>query len=204
MVLRSLPFVAAIAQSVRAPDCGSGGRGFEPRWPPHQISKTRGPGLRRGPILKEKASSKMKVPQFRLFGFRRPREVVGSALGKLEKTVMEEAWRRGRVSASDIYRAFGERTAYTTWMTTLDRLFKKGLLAREKDGRAYVYSPRVSREEFERGVAEDVLGDLLDRSGGAEPLLACIVDAVSEHDRALLDELQRLVEEKRRELGEGE
>jgi predicted transcriptional regulator len=146
----------------------------------------------------------MKVPQFRLFGFRRPREVVGSALGKLEKTVMEEVWRRGRVSASDIYRAFGERTAYTTWMTTLDRLFKKGLLAREKDGRAYIYSPRVSREEFERGVAEDVLGDLLDRSGGAEPLLACIVDAVSEHDRALLDELQRLVEEKRRELSEGD
>ena len=143
----------------------------------------------------------MKVPQFTLFGFRRPREVVGAALGKLEKTVMEEAWRRGRVSASDIYRAFGERTAYTTWMTTLDRLFKKGLLAREKDGRAYVYSPRVSREEFERGVAEDVLGDLLGRGeGGAEPLLACIVDAVSEHDRALLDELHRLVEEKRREL----
>jgi predicted transcriptional regulator len=143
----------------------------------------------------------MKVPQFTLFGFRRPREVVGSALGKLEKTVMEEAWRRGRVSASDIYRAFGERNAYTTWMTTLDRLYKKGLLGREKEGRAYLYSPRVTREEFERGVAEDVLGDLLGRSG-AEPLLACIVDAVSEHDRALLDELHRLVEEKRRELRE--
>ena len=125
----------------------------------------------------------MKVPHFTLFGFRRPREVVGSALGKLEKTVMEEAWRRGRVSASDIYRAFGERTAYTTWMTTLDRLFKKGLLSREKDGRAYVYSPRVTREEFERGVAEDVLGDLLGRSGGAEPPPARIGVAVREHHR---------------------
>ena len=142
----------------------------------------------------------MKVPQFTLFGFRRPREVVGSALGKLEKTVMDEAWLRGRVSASDLFRAYGERTAYTTWMTTLDRLFKKGLLAREKEGRAYLYAPRLTREEFERGVAEDVLGDLLGRSGGAEPLLACIVDAVSEHDRSLLDELHRLVEEKRREL----
>jgi predicted transcriptional regulator len=86
-------------------------------------------------------------------------------------------------------------------MTTLDRLYKKGLLVREKEGRAYLYSPRVTREEFERGVAEDVLGGLLERnSGGAEPLLACIVDAVSEQDRALLDELHRLVEEKRREL----
>jgi predicted transcriptional regulator len=143
----------------------------------------------------------MKVPQFKLLGFRRPREVVGSTLGKLERTVMEQAWERGRVSAGDIHRAFGGRTAYTTWMTTLDRLFKKGLLGREKEGRAYFYTPRVTREEFERGVAEDVLGGLLERStGGAEPLLACIVEAVSERDRALLEELHRLVEEKRREL----
>ncbi|HEX3558717.1 MAG TPA: BlaI/MecI/CopY family transcriptional regulator [Pyrinomonadaceae bacterium] len=143
----------------------------------------------------------MKVPQFKLFGFRRPREVVGSTLGKLERTVMEQAWKRERISAGDLYNAFGGHTAYTTWMTTLDRLFKKGLLGREKEGRAYFYSPRVTREEFERGVAEDVLGGLLDRNpGGAEPLLACIVEAVSEHDRALLDELHRLVEEKRREL----
>jgi predicted transcriptional regulator len=146
----------------------------------------------------------MKVPHFTLFGFRRPREVVGSALGKLEKTVLEEVWRRGRVSASDIYRSFGGRTAYTTWMTTLDRLYKKGLLKREKEGRAYLYTPSLTREEFERGVAEDVLEGLLGRADGAEPLLACIVDAVSERDRALLDELHRLVEEKRREMDEQE
>lgn len=146
----------------------------------------------------------MRVPQFTLFGFRRPREVVGSTLGKLERSVMNEVWARGRVSVAEIHRAFGERTAYTTWMTTLDRLYKKGLLQREKEGRAYIYSPRVTRDEFERGVAEDVLGGLIERSsGGAEPLLACIVDAVSEQDRSLLDELHRLVEEKRREL-EGE
>jgi predicted transcriptional regulator len=144
----------------------------------------------------------MRVPQFTLFGFRRPREVVGSTLGKLERAVMEEVWSRGRVSVGELHRAFGERTAYTTWMTTLDRLYKKGLLVREKEGRAYIYAPRVTREEFDRGVAEDVLGGLLERDGGggAEPLLACIVDAVSEQDRSLLDELHRLVEEKRREL----
>ena len=147
----------------------------------------------------------MKAPHFKLFGFRRPREVVRLTLGKLEKTVMEEAWRRGRLSASDLFRAYGERTAYTTWMTTLDRLFKKELLTREKSGRAYLYSPRVTSEEFERGVAEDVLDELIERSSeGAEPLLACIVEALSERDRALLDELQRLVEEKRRELQDEE
>ena len=46
----------------------------------------------------------MKVPQFKLLGFRRPREVVGSTLGKLERTVMEQAWERGRVSAGDIHK----------------------------------------------------------------------------------------------------
>src|SRR5215213_5737884 len=96
----------------------------------------------------------MRVPQFTLFGFRRPREVVGSTLGKLERAVMEEVWGRGRVSVGEIHRAFGERTAYTTWMTTLDRLYKKGLLVREKEGRAYIYSARVTRDELHRLVEE--------------------------------------------------
>lgn len=145
----------------------------------------------------------MKVPRFTLFGFRRPHEVVGySALGKLERAVMEEAWSRGSVSAGEVYRAFGEKIAYTTLMTTLDRLFKKGLLDRRRVGRPFLYAPRVTREEFERGVAEDVIADLLERGGGgAEPLLACIVETVSERDRELLDKLYKLVQEKRRELG---
>lgn len=147
----------------------------------------------------------MKVPRFMLFGFRRPHEVVGYALGKLERAVMEEVWSRGRVSAGEVYRAFGEKTAYTTVMTTLDRLYKKGLLERRRVGRPFLYAARVTREEFERGVAEDVIADLLERGeGGAEPLLACIVEAVSESDRELLDKLYRLVQEKRRELGHGD
>jgi predicted transcriptional regulator len=101
----------------------------------------------------------------------------------------------------DVHEEFAGRIAYTTLMTTLDRLYKKGLLAREKDGRAFVYAPRVSPEEFERGIAQDVVDALLGRSQDAvEPVLACIVDAVSEHDRELLDELERLVREKRRQL----
>ena len=143
----------------------------------------------------------MKAPQLTLFRSRRSREVVRVTLGKLEREVLDGIWRRGETSVREMHREFEDRLAYTTLMTTLDRLYKKGLLVREKEGRAYLYSPRVTREEFERGVAEDGLGGLLEtNSGGAEPLLACIVDAVSEQDRSLLDELHRLVEEKRREL----
>jgi predicted transcriptional regulator len=143
----------------------------------------------------------MKAPRFLLRGFRRPSEVASLALGKLERQVLEESWRRGEVSVREIYVAFEERIAYTTLMTTLDRLFRKQLLDRRKDGRAFFYSPAVTREEFEHGIREDVIDGLL--GGGAEgiqPVLACIVDTVSETDRELLDELDRLIKEKRREL----
>lgn len=129
--------------------------------------------------------------------------MVGLALGRLEREVLEELWRRGRASVSDIRRAFGGRHAYTTLMTTLDRLYKKGLLEREKAGRAFFYTPRVSREGLELSVAEDVIEGLIGAGAdAAEPLLACIVDAVSERDREMLDKLFLLVQEKRRELDE--
>ena len=143
----------------------------------------------------------MRLPAFRLLGFQRPSDVVLPALGKLEREMMQIIWQRGQVSVRDVHDELEGRIAYTTLMTTLDRLYKKGLLAREKDGRAFVYTPRVSPEEFERGIAQDVLDALIGRSPDAvEPVLACIVDAVSEHDRELLDELERLVKEKRRQL----
>ena len=143
----------------------------------------------------------MPAPKFTLRGFRRPREVASLALGKLERQVLDETWRSGEVTVREVYIAFGERVAYTTLMTTLDRLYKKKLLGRRKDGRAFLYSPAVSREEFEHGIREDVIDGLLGRGAeGVEPVLACIVDAVSERDRELLDELDRLIKQKRREL----
>ena len=70
----------------------------------------------------------MKTSRFLLRGFKRPREVVSEALGKLEQNVLKEVWRRDEASVRDIYLAFDEKIAYTTLMTTLDRLFKKKLL----------------------------------------------------------------------------
>ena len=143
----------------------------------------------------------MKAPRFFLRGFRRPREVASLALGKLERQVLEQVWQRGEVSVRDVYVAFEERIAYTTLMTTLDRLYKKQILDRRKDGRAFLYSPTVSNEEFEHGIREDVIDGLLGRGAeGIQPVLACIVDTVSERDRKSLDELERLVKEKKREL----
>ena len=143
----------------------------------------------------------MNAPKFLLRGFRRPSEVASLALGKLERQVLDEAWRRGEVSVREVFISFDEKVAYTTLMTTLDRLFKKRLLDRRKDGRAFFYSPAVSPEEFEYGIRQDVIDGLLGHGAEAvEPVLACIVDTVRERDRELLDELDRLVKEKKRQL----
>jgi predicted transcriptional regulator len=143
----------------------------------------------------------MKTSRFLLRGFKRPRDVASQALGKLEQAVLNETWRRQEVSVRDIYLAFDENIAYTTLMTTLDRLYKKKLLTRRKNGRAFVYLPAVSPDEFEQGIWEDVIEGLLGHGvDEVQPVLACIVDTVSERDRELLDELDRLIKEKRKEL----
>src|SRR5882762_8193080 len=129
----------------------------------------------------------MTTSRFLLRGFKRPRDVASEALGKLEQNVLKEIWRRDEVSVRDIYLAFDEKIAYTTLMTTLDRLFKKKLLTRRKDVRAFFYSAAVSPDELEQGIREDVIYGLLGHGGDAvQPVLACIVDTVSEYDRKML------------------
>ena len=143
----------------------------------------------------------MKTSPFVLRGFRRPREIAFTAIGKRERQVMEETWRLGEVSVRDIYRSLDERVAYTTLMSTLDRLYRKNLLGRRREGRAYLYSAAVSRKEFDDIIKEDVVDGLLGHGADeVEPVLACIVDTITERDRELLDELDRLVQEKKREL----
>lgn len=149
----------------------------------------------------------MKTPSFTLRGFKRAGEMMQSALGSLEREIMEAIWKRGETSVREIHAAFGDqRAAYTTLMTTLDRLHKKGLLERRKEGRAFLYAPRITREEFTRSVARDVIDGLLGQTNGeTKPVLACIVDAVGDCDGEMLDELEKLLREKRRALkSEGE
>ncbi|MBI2681759.1 MAG: BlaI/MecI/CopY family transcriptional regulator [Acidobacteriales bacterium] len=119
-------------------------------------------------------------------------------LGRLEREVMEFVWSRGEVTVRDFYEHTGGRLAYTTAMTTLDRLFKKNLLLRRKDGKAFLYSPQHTRAEFERGFARQFLDRMFARGGEeTRPLLACLVEAVSQHDRRLLDELEEIVKKAR-------
>jgi predicted transcriptional regulator len=126
--------------------------------------------------------------------------MVEAALGSLERRVMDLVWDRGTLSVRAALPDLGTEVAYTTLMTTFDRLFKKGLLERRKQGRAYVYSAAATSNELQRSVARDLVTGLLEGGGEARPLLSSLVDAVGESDHMLLDELDRLIREKRRAL----
>jgi predicted transcriptional regulator len=143
--------------------------------------------------------------QPRFWGFREPRALLDGALGALERRVLAIAWRQGEVSVRDVCERLEPSTAYTTVMTTLDRLFKKGLLGRAKRGRAFLYRAALSREELDRRFTAAVVEGALERSEAAAlPILSALVETVGECDRRLLDDLERLVREKRKALSAGE
>ncbi len=122
-------------------------------------------------------------------------------LGPLEWRVLEALWGcPAAASVRDLTPQFPE-IAYTTLMTTLDRLYRKGVLGRTKQGRAFFYHTKLTRPEFESERASEALRAALE-SGGATlaPLLSCFVDAVGDRDAALLDELEALVRARRAEI----
>ena len=124
-------------------------------------------------------------------------------LGPLEIAVMEILWAQGESNVHDVVEKLGRPLAYTTVMTTLDRLYKKGLLSRHKSERAFLYSTRQTRLEWEeKRAGEFVAGFLNGPQAAGEMLISCLVEAVGQKDAALLDELERKIRLKRKELGQ--
>jgi predicted transcriptional regulator len=119
--------------------------------------------------------------------------------GALEIRVLEALWARpGAQSVRDLQPQFSG-IAYTTLMTTLDRLHRKGVLSREKFGRAFVYRTRCTRDELVAEMAGDALEAAFGaRAGGLRPILSFFVETVSREDREALAALERLVAERRK------
>ena len=77
---------------------------------------------------------------------------------------MDVMWSHGESNVRDVTEKLERPLAYTTVMTTLDRLYKKGLLERRKGDRAYFYWPRWSRQEWEQKRAGDLVARISRRS----------------------------------------
>ena len=121
-------------------------------------------------------------------------------LGPLEQGLLEALWLRDTATVRELLQDGYQDLAYTTVMTTLDRLYKKNLLTREAEGRAFRYAARVTREELHREVAGEAFRQLLDASPASSLPLSYLVEILTERDTQLLDSLREVVESKRREL----
>ncbi len=122
-------------------------------------------------------------------------------LGRLEAQVMESLWQSEEaVSVREVAARLDGPWAYTTLMTTLDRLFKKNLATREPRGRAFVYRARLSRTDLGVQALKTAVSDINAGTDTRDLALAALVDALESQDPEWLDALDRLVREKKRAL----
>lgn len=127
------------------------------------------------------------------------RPPIPGGLGRLEKAVMATLWEGESLSVRTVRERLGSPArAYTTIMTTLDRLHGKGLLERMRDGNAYVYRVAKSRDDHHRELAKRLAQELI--PSGGEAALAGFVDQAARIDEANLDRLEELIAA-RRKLG---
>lgn len=124
------------------------------------------------------------------------------ALYDLEADIMDVVWSREweAFSVRDVLEELLETRsiAYTTVMTTVSRLFDKGLLEREMEGRRYMYSPVVGRDEFQARVALEVMTSLPD--AGREVAMSMLIDEMSREDDGALERLEHLLAEHRQNV----
>lgn len=119
-------------------------------------------------------------------------------LGDLEVAIMDVVWNTEETTVRDVYDALKVKRelAYTTVMTVMSRLAEKGLLKKTKSGTAFLYSPVYSRDDFTQSTVKKVISELL--GDFATPTLSQFVEALGDGDPDKMDELAKLIEEKRK------
>jgi BlaI family penicillinase repressor len=118
----------------------------------------------------------------------------------LEYDILAKLWEVGVGSVRELHEQLGQREGlvYTTTAKVVDRLREKGLIERQPRGRAFIYRPRVAREEVENARARKAVSRLFGATPAPHAAVAALVDAVDAVDPKLLDELERIVIARRR------
>ena len=129
--------------------------------------------------------------------------VLRLVLGPLETQVMEVLWACGECRAREVMQRMDRSLAYTTIMSTLDRLFRKNLVSRRLRDRAYIYSPLIGCQEWIDKVARDVVAKLLaGPQASREALVACLLEAAGDQEDLLLRMIERRVRQPSRKLND--
>jgi predicted transcriptional regulator len=112
--------------------------------------------------------------------------------GELEAVIMHRVWdHHGPITVRDLFDDLrqGRPIAYTTVMSTMDNLHRKGWLARERDGKAYRYTAVASREEYSARLMREALAEAGDTEAVLSHFVATMDDSQAEALRAVLDKL---------------
>jgi len=121
------------------------------------------------------------------------------ALHELEAEIMHEVWRQGETNVRLVMEALNRSgpapRAYTTYMTVMQRLHKKGLLDRARTGRSDTYVPRLSEQEYREGRARAQVAGLVEEYG--DVALSHFARALSSVDPAKLRRLRKLARDER-------
>lgn len=114
--------------------------------------------------------------------------------------VLDHLWRFGQGDAKSVHLVVGATRGITpnTVQSTLERLYRKGLLEREKVSHAYIYKPQVTRTELMAKLIDDVVQPL--STGQTEPLLAAFIEYATRTDEKVLDRLEKLIIARRAQL----
>ena len=121
-----------------------------------------------------------------------------SSLGPLEADIMQVVWKIQKATVQDVYDELSKdrNIAYNTVMTVMTRLAQKGVLKRQKDGRAYMYFPETTKNEVGKGMLQYVIDKIF---GGAKvPVISQLLDETDLNEEEL-DALRKLVEKKKSE-----
>jgi predicted transcriptional regulator len=122
----------------------------------------------------------MSVPQEIKFRFNPSSSKSKKVLGPLEGDIMEVVWESGPTTVSAVHKALREHKdiAYTTVMTTMSRLAKKGLLDQDRSSASYVYSAALNKAEFDQYVVAGIIRALLSDYG--DVFVDCFVDMLDD------------------------
>ncbi|MBI5598615.1 MAG: BlaI/MecI/CopY family transcriptional regulator [Deltaproteobacteria bacterium] len=125
---------------------------------------------------------------------------LGKVLGHLEEDVMNALWKKDELCGKDIFVEIkGHRDiAYTTVLTVLERLVKKGLVKKRRANAGYLFATAYSKDEFSSAVSREVLLGVMELS--CSNTLASLVDMLAKKDPRELERLSGLIESKKKEF----
>ncbi len=119
-----------------------------------------------------------------------------AVFGELEAQILQILWERGALKGKEIHEEMGrkKKIAYTTVLTVLDRLSKKGFLKKRKEFHFTVFEPTISRQDFQTLVTRQLITSALNIS--EELAISAFLDIFSNLNPEELEKLSKFIEEK--------